>query len=54
MSKSAQGPAEWLPPNQQYRCEFLAKFDAIMDKYQLEYQAREARVINRMRNACGG
>jgi len=53
MSKSAQGPAEWLPPNQQYRCEFLAKFDAIMDKYQLEYQAREKRVINRMKNACG-
>lgn len=54
MSKSARGPAEWLPPNQQYRCEFLAKFDAVMDKYQLDYQAREQRVINRMKNACGG
>jgi len=25
-----------------------------MDKYQLDYQAREQRVINRMKNACGG
>lgn len=53
-SKSDRGPSEWLPPNQQYRCEFLTKFDNVMDKYQLDYRAREERVINRMKNACRG
>jgi len=50
--QSDRGPSEWLPPNKQYRCEFLAKFDAVMDKYGLPYLSGERRVINRMKTAC--
>lgn len=51
-SKSDKGPSEWLPPHQEYRCQYLARFDFVMAKYQLSYQAREQRVINRMKEAC--
>jgi len=51
--KSAKGPAEWMPPNQQYRCEYLEKFDGIVLKYKLTYFTSEERVINRMKSACG-
>jgi len=52
ISKSAKGPAEWLPPNQAYRCQFIERFDRVMKKYDLEYRSQELRVINRMKNAC--
>lgn len=51
-SKSAQGPTEWLPPNQAYRCDYIRRFDQVMQKYQLKYFSSEERVLKRMREAC--
>ena len=51
-SKGAKTPAEWMPPNQQYRCQYLLHFDRIMRKYQLYYLSKEKRVIEKMKKEC--
>jgi hypothetical protein len=50
--KGAKGLDDWLPPNQQYRCEYIARFNSIMVKYELSYIPSEQRIINRMVGAC--
>ena len=52
-SKSAQGPDQWLPPNHSFRCEYIARFDAIVNKYKLIYLSSEKRSITKMLNKCG-
>ena len=52
--KGAKGLDEWLPPNQQYRCEYISKFNAVMNNYGLSYIPAEKRIVNRMIEACGG
>lgn len=51
--KGAKGPTEWLPPNHAFRCEYLARFNAVMVKYSLEMRSAEQRVFNRQLKACG-
>lgn len=50
--KGAKGPSEWLPPNHQYRCEYITKFNAVMNKYELYYVSSEQRIVSRMMRAC--
>jgi hypothetical protein len=50
--KGAKGPTEWLPPNYSYRCEYIARFNAVMIKYELSYIPSEKRIVNRMIKAC--
>jgi hypothetical protein len=50
--KGAKGLTEWLPPNYFYRCEYIARFNAVMVKYELSYIPPEQRVVNRMIKAC--
>jgi hypothetical protein len=50
--KGAKGLADWLPPNFPYRCEYIARFNAVMLKYELAYIPSEQRIINRMVKAC--
>ncbi|MFT6909504.1 MAG: hypothetical protein ACJAS1_006225 [Oleiphilaceae bacterium] len=50
--KGAKGLTEWLPPNHKYRCEYIARFNAVMVKYELSYIPSEQRIIKRMVNAC--
>lgn len=50
--KGAKSPAEWMPPNQSYRCEYVRRFNTIMVKYDLSYVPSEERIIERMLNAC--
>ncbi|MFV7771612.1 HNH endonuclease family protein [Shewanella marisflavi] len=50
--KSAQGPNEWLPPNQGYRCNYVIHFDKVVKKYQLQYNPVEQRIITRMLDRC--
>jgi hypothetical protein len=50
--KGLKGLDEWLPPKQSYRCEYIARFNAIMAKYELKYIPAEQRVVNKMVNAC--
>jgi hypothetical protein len=50
--KGAKGLDEWLPPNQSYRCEYIARFNSVMAQYELSYIPSEKRIINRMVKAC--
>jgi len=50
--KGAAGPTEWMPPFHPRRCEYLEKFDYVMQKYELKYFQAEERIINRMKKAC--
>ncbi|WP_105255719.1 HNH endonuclease family protein [Pseudoalteromonas sp. T1lg75] len=51
-SKGAKGPTQWLPPKHEYRCEYLARFNAVMTKYRLTYSAQERRTLTKMTSAC--
>ncbi|MEM0513929.1 HNH endonuclease family protein [Pseudoalteromonas sp. YIC-827] len=51
-SKGAKGPTEWMPPKHEYRCEYLARFNAVMNKYRLSYTAQEQRTLTKMTSAC--
>lgn len=51
--KSAKGPSQWMPPNQEYRCPFLKKFDSMMQKYGLSYLPNEKPEVNRLKTICG-
>jgi hypothetical protein len=50
--KGAKGPDEWLPPHHQYRCEYTALSNAVMDKYELSYILSEQRLVNRLVKSC--
>lgn len=50
--KGAKGLTEWLPPNHQYRCEYISKFIYVMEKYNLEFIPADKRIVKRMVNAC--
>jgi hypothetical protein len=50
--KGAKGPDEWLPPNQQYRCEYIGHFNAVIGKYGLFYIPSEKRIVDKMVAAC--
>jgi hypothetical protein len=50
--KGAKGLDEWLPPNHSYRCEYIARFNAVMAKYDLRFIPAEQRIVNRMVKAC--
>jgi hypothetical protein len=52
--KGAKGPDEWLPPNHQYRCEYITSFNNVMAKYDLAYIPSELRILNKLVKACGG
>lgn len=47
--KGAQGPAEWLPSYDRFRCQYILRFDRIMKLYGLNYGEIEGAVINRTR-----
>jgi hypothetical protein len=51
-SKSAQSPDTWMPPNQKFRCEYVSKFNEIVNKYGLEYVPSEKRTIGKMLKKC--
>lgn len=50
--KGAKGLTQWLPPNHQYRCEYIAKFNAVMNKYDLSFIPSEKRIVDKMVAAC--
>jgi hypothetical protein len=50
--KGAKGLDEWLPPKHSYRCEYIARFNAVIEQYQLEYIPAEQRIVNKMVKAC--
>jgi hypothetical protein len=50
--KGAKGLNDWLPPNHQYRCEYIGHFNTVMGKYKLVYTPSEQRIVNRLVGAC--
>ncbi|QOL79385.1 HNH endonuclease family protein [Pseudooceanicola spongiae] len=54
-SKGAQGPAEWLPSDSGFQCQYMLRFDRIMKLYGLSYGEFEGARITRLREAnCSG
>ena len=47
--KSAGGPAEWLPPNLKFRCEYILRFQRVVRKYKLTQSAAELQLIGHAR-----
>lgn len=53
-SKGARGPTEWLPPNHAYRCEYLYRWQSVLNRYsRLHMESAEERIFNRQLEACG-
>lgn len=52
-AKGAQGPSEWMPPNHNYRCRYLFRWDAVLKAYPgLKMSATEQRTMNKMLQSC--
>lgn len=50
--KGAQGPDKWLPPEENFRCIYLARFLHISEKYELRFVAAEAQAITSIAISC--
>lgn len=50
--KGADSPADWLPPNHAFRCEYITKHMNIVKKYKLKYPPREKRIIQKLMMQC--
>ncbi|MDE0130135.1 MAG: HNH endonuclease family protein [Gammaproteobacteria bacterium] len=42
ISKGALGPLNWMPPNEDFACEYVLRFSRVIDRYGLELSASEA------------
>ena len=42
ISKGALGPLDWMPPNEDFACEYVLRFSRVIDRYGLELSASEA------------
>lgn len=52
-SKGAKSPAEWMPPNHEFRCEYLGMWQRLLAKYSdLQMTPAEARVFAKQLGAC--
>jgi hypothetical protein len=51
-SKSAKGPSEWLPPEESYRCEYVRKWDFLMNKYELVLSVEDLESIDDVLEGC--
>ena len=51
-AKGAKGPNKWMPLNKRYQCEYVKKFDEIVNKYRLTYNPVESRYILRFLKQC--
>ena len=50
--KSAQGPSEWMPPDQAYHCEYVRKWDFLVNKYELVLSAEDSTKIKLVSQDC--
>lgn len=52
-AKGAKGPSEWMPPNQNFRCEYLQLWQKVLTKYpDLKMHNQEKRVYDKQLRAC--
>ena len=52
-SKGARDPAEWMPPNRAYWCEYLESWVAVKQKYELSIDPEEASALREGFRVCG-
>ena len=51
-SKSDQAPHEWLPPREDYWCEYGKRWGRVKDKYGLRYSDQERIALNQLVETC--
>ena len=51
-SKGAKDPAEWLPPNETYHCEYIRRWASIKSYWKLSVDQKECSAIQNTVNAC--
>lgn len=51
-SKSAQGPSEWLPPDDAYHCEYVRKWGFVAAKYELLLSNEDSLTVNQILQNC--
>lgn len=52
-SKGASGPLDWLPPNESFACEYVLRFDRVIDRYEFSLPASETeRLENLIAEQC--
>lgn len=52
-SKGAKDPADWLPPNPEFHCEYVRLWIAIKGHWGLGMDAREEAAVRAVLNGCG-
>ena len=51
-SKSDSGPGSWLPPNAAFRCQYIAEFVVVAEKYDLSMNPGDHEAAKRVLNGC--
>ena len=51
-SKSAKGPSQWLPPDESNHCEYVRKWDFLMNKYELALDVEDLALIKQVGQGC--
>jgi hypothetical protein len=51
-SKGAKDPAQWMPKNEAFHCEYIKKWVAVKEKYILYMDRNEQQKINRVLEGC--
>lgn len=51
--KSANGPLDWLPPNESFRCDYVSKFIQIASDYELKLpRVEDKRMVGLQKSLC--
>jgi hypothetical protein len=51
-SKSDQGPESWLPPNPEYRCEYVQRWVEVKQRWELRMTAEEQAAVDAALQRC--
>jgi len=52
LSKSRQGPGEWMPDNSAYHCMYIFRWSYLLDKYNLSASQVDKEKINEVAREC--
>jgi len=50
--KSASGPTDWLPPNEDFKCQYVTNFENLVQKYELEFSNLEKITVDKILDNC--
>ena len=51
-SKGAKDPAQWMPKNEAFHCEYIKRWVAVKEKYILYMDRKEQQKVNRVLEGC--